>query len=116
MNPRCIRARAAQQMMHQRAEVLVQTPTTDEFGSTSYTETVAARWPCRVVHATTRPRDEVVADQNRAKGEWHVLMPVAAEVGKGDKLRVAAQTYLVIDTDKGAADAAYLLVYVKTEK
>ncbi len=119
MDLRCIRARAANAMMRQRAEVLVRTPAIDEFGATSYTEVVSARWTCRVVHATSRPRDEEIAALNRSKGEWHILMPLAATVERDDRLRVggaAGQTYIVLDTDRGAADAAYLLVYVKTEK
>lgn len=114
-----IRQRTACAMMRQRAEILVSTATQDQFGSTSYTSTVGQRWPCRVVHATTPGRDQVVADSNQARSDWHILLPLGAKVAPEDHIRVggsSGQIYIVIDTTKGQADAAYLLAYCRTEK
>jgi hypothetical protein len=112
------RSFALSALLTSRADIIRTTAAADEFGTTSETKYVVARYPCRVtLYAEGGKGDEpLIAEQTVARTLWRIYLPPTAKIDPTDTIRVGDFTYTVLESTEGRADAAILCVFARRER
>jgi hypothetical protein len=75
-------------------------------------QTVADNVPCKAT-APNRTQSVESGVRSIALGDWDVLLPIGTSVSISDEVHIGSDTYEVIGSDAGRAEALCLTVYCR---